>query len=141
MQHLTITLLTLLILSGCSQSSPDKAQQEKTQKISPTQAQISQVLGLLKSENTDVGDALYNDGGSYNWVVAVNGTGSWMGYASAMCNTLYEVGILGKDIPHESTIDHRLRVVNLSKFNETNGNFRKASLGSTDCKTWKMNKI
>jgi len=141
MQHLTITLLTLLILSGCSQSSPDKAQQEKTQKISPTQAQISQVLGLLKSENTDVVDALYNDGGSYNWVVAVNGTGSWMGYASAMCNTLYEVGILGKDIPHESTIDHRLRVVNLSKFNETNGNFRKASLGSTDCKTWKMNKI
>ena len=141
MKHLNITLLTLLVLSGCSQSSPDKAQQEKTQKISPTQAQISQVLGLLKSENTDVVDALYNDGGSYNWVVAVNGTGSWMGYASAMCNTLYEVGILGKDIPHESTIDHRLRVVNLSKFNKTNGDFRKASLGSTDCKTWKMNKI
>lgn len=121
--------------------SSDAVKEVKSQKVSPTQAQITQVINLLKSENNEVLDALYNDGGPYNWVVAVNGTGNWMGYSSAMCNTLYEVGILGKDIPPESTIDHRMRVVDFNKFIETDGHFRKSSLGSTDCKTWKMEKI
>jgi len=142
-------LVLLVIVLGVSYffsndsetDSTDIVKEVKSPKVSPTQAQITQVLDLLKSENTEVLDALYNDGGAYNWVVAVNGTGNWMGYSSAMCNTLYEVGILGKDIPPESTIDHRMRVVDFNKFIETDGHFRKSSLGSTDCKTWKMEKI
>ena len=142
-------LVLLVIVIGVSYffsddsetGSTDTVKEVKSQKVSPSQAQITQVLNLLKSENTEVLDAIYNEGGTYNWVVAVNGTGSWMGYASAMCNTLYEVGILGEDIPHESTVDHRMRVVDLSKFIETDGHSRKSSLGSTDCKTWKMEKI
>ena len=63
---LVVVLGVSYFLSDNSEPSPDTAQQEKPQKISPTQAQISQVLGLLKSENTDVVDALYNNGGSYN---------------------------------------------------------------------------
>ena len=142
-------LVLLVIVIGVSYffsddsetDSTDTVEKVKSQKVSPSQAQITQVLNLLKSENTEVLDAIYNEGGTYNWVVAVNGTGNWMGYSSAMCNTLYEVGILGKDIPHESTIEHRVRVVDFNKFIETDGHFRKSSLGSTDCKTWEMNKI
>jgi hypothetical protein len=138
-----------LLIIGCSETSsssdaaaPDKP---KIQKINPNQAQIDQVLSLLKSENTDVLQAVYNDGGVYNWVVGVNAPydaqGSWKGYASAMCNTLYEVKILGKDIPANTTIDHGVRVVDIDKFSDSNGSFRKASLGSTNCKTWKMSNI
>tara|TARA_B110000196_G_scaffold135152_1_gene117150 strand:+ start:75 stop:620 length:546 start_codon:yes stop_codon:yes gene_type:complete len=136
-----VIVVSYFLYDDSETSSSDSAQQAKPQKISPTQTQITQVIDLLKSENSEVLDALYNDGGAYNWVVAVNGTGNWMGYSSTMCSTLYEVGILGEDIAHESTIDHRMRVVNLNKFIETDGHFRKSSLGSTDCKTWKMNKI
>jgi hypothetical protein len=85
------------------------------------------------------------EGGIYNWVVGVNAPydsqGSWKGYASAMCNTLYEVNILSKDKPANSTINHGVRVVDIGKFNSTNGNWRKSSLGSANCKTWKMNNI
>jgi hypothetical protein len=114
-------------------------------KTKPTQQQIARVLGLLKSENTLVLQSVYNEGGIYNWVVGVNAPydsqGSWKGYASAMCNTLYEVNILSKDKPANSTINHGVRVVDIGKFNSTNGNWRKSSLGSANCKTWKMNNI
>ena len=116
-----------------------------TEKAKPTQQQITQVLGLFKSENTLVLQSVYNEGGIYNWVVGVNAPydsqGSWKGYASAMCNTLYEVNILSKDKPANSTINHGVRVVDIGKFNSTNGNWRKSSLGSANCKTWKMNNI
>jgi hypothetical protein len=114
-------------------------------KTKPTQQQIARVLGLFKSENTLVLQSVYNEGGIYNWVVGVNAPydsqGSWKGYASAMCNTLYEVNILSKDKPANSTINHGVRVVDIGKFNSTNGNWRKSSLGSANCKTWKMNNI
>ncbi len=135
-----LTIFFLWLGSDIDDSEQNTDKEEKKEKIerqSPSQAQISQILALLKSENEEVVDAFYNEGGVYNWVVGVNGTGNWMGYSSALCNTLYEVGILGKDISHDATIEHRLRVVNISKFIETNGHFRKSSLGSTNCKTWK----
>jgi len=45
------------------------------------------------------------------------------------------------DVKDNLTIDHGVRVIDISKFNSTNGSWRKSSLGSTNCKTWKMNNI
>ena len=44
-------------------------------------------------------------------------------------------------IAANSTIDHGVRVVDIGKFISTDGSWRKSSLGSTNCKTWKMNNI
>tara|TARA_B100000780_G_scaffold268972_1_gene227388 strand:+ start:525 stop:998 length:474 start_codon:yes stop_codon:yes gene_type:complete len=135
---LLISVVVWILSDGGDSSS-------STVKAKPTQQQIAQVLGLFKSENTRVLQSVYNEGGVYNWVVGVNAPydsqGSWKGYASAMCNTLYEVNILSKDKPANSTIDHRVRVIDIGKFNSTDGNWRKSSLGSANCKTWKMNNI
>jgi hypothetical protein len=143
LKNIILTLIAFGLI-GCSDSTSTPVE-PKPEKIKPSQTQINQVLSALKLENSDVVDALYNDGGSYNWVVGVNapfdGQGSWMGYAMAMCNTLYEYGVLTKGEPTSKTISHGVRVVEMAKFSSTNGNFRKASLGSCDCKTWKMNKI
>jgi len=143
MKNILFALMIFGII-GCSDTSTTD-NQPKPPIISPTQTEINQVLTALKSENSDVVDAIYNEGGTYNWVVAVNapfdGQGSWMGYASAMCSTLYEYGIINKEDSVSKTVMHGVRVVDIGKFSSTNGNFRKASLGSCNCKTWKMNKI
>ena len=144
MKRLMVISLTAIIFIGCSESTSTPVE-PKPEKIKPSQTQINQVLTALKSENSDVVDAIYNEGGIYNWVVGVNapfdGQGSWMGYAMAMCNTLYEYGVLTKGDSASKTISHGVRVVDMGKFSSTNGSFRKASLGSCDCKTWKMNQI
>jgi len=126
-------------------SSTEKVKAVKIVKVKPNKEQIAQVLSLFKSENTQVLQSVYNEGGVYNWVVGVNAPydtqGSWKGYASTMCNTLYEVNILSKDKPANSTIDHGVRVIDIGKFISTDGHWRKSSLGSANCKTWKMNNI
>ena len=126
-------------------SSTEKVKAVKTVKVKPSKEQIAQVLSLFKSENTLVLQSVYNEGGVYNWVVGVNAPydtqGSWKGYASTMCNTLYEVNILSKDKPANSTIDHGVRVIDIGKFISTDGHWRKSSLGSANCKTWKVNNI
>lgn len=139
---ITYILLISIVIWMFSYNSDDSS---SAKKVKPTQQQIVQVLSLFKSENTEVLESFYNEGGIYNWVVGVNAPydsqGTWKGYARAMCNTLYEVNILSKDKPANLTIDHGVRVIDISKFNSTNGSWRKSSLGSTNCKTWKMNNI
>ena len=142
---IVITFIAFIFSPNKDTSSSSDIKISKPAKIKPSEQEITQVISLLKSENTEVLQAIYNEGGTYNWIVGVNapsdGQGSWKGYASAMCNTLYEVNILSKDKSHNSTIDHGVRVVDISKFNSTNGSFRKSSLGSTNCKTWEMSNI
>ncbi len=136
--------LTIISPSG-DNLKPDNVKASKPSKIKPNEEQIAQVLSLFKSENDSVLQSVYNEGGVYNWVVGVNAPydaqGSWKGYASAMCNTLYEVNILSKDKPANTTIDHGVRVIDIGKFISTDGHWRKSSLGSANCKTWKMNNI
>jgi hypothetical protein len=125
-------VLATIFISSCSDN-----------RISPTNEQIDSTLKKLEEENEQVIQAIYNEGGVYNWVVAVNGAsspGSWKGYASAMCNTLYEANILS-ETNKNTTISHGVRVVDARKYMDTNGNFREASLGSADCKTFQMNDI
>ena len=142
---IVITFIAFIFSPNEDTSSSSDIKISKPAKIKPSEQQITQVISLLKSENTEVHQAIYNEGGAYNWIVGVNapsdGQGSWKGYASAMCNTLYEVNVLSKDKSHNSTIDHGVRVVDISKFNSTNGSFRKSSLGSANCKTWEMSNI
>ena len=68
MKRLMVISLTAIIFIGCSESTSTPAE-PKPEKIKPSQTQINQVLTALKSENSDVVDAVYNEGGIYNWVL------------------------------------------------------------------------
>jgi len=128
-----LILILVVFIYSCSQEN----------KMEPTAEQISTTLNKFESDNGEVLKAIYNNDGVFNWVLAVNGissTGSWKGYASAMCNTLYEVNILNSS-NKDTAIEHGVRIVDARKLIDSNGNFREASLGSADCKTFQMNDI
>lgn len=124
----TLVILITSLLASCG-----------AEKLSPTDEQIQATLNYIKTENSEVIlDAVYNAGGVYNWVVSVRTDGtSRKGLARAICNDLYSTGILTQE-NKSTTIDHGLRVVDAERFAATGGNFREASLGSADCKTFQM---
>ena len=88
------------IADTSEQSNDSSPQQETLRNVAPSQETIQATLQRLESENESVLQARYNEGGAYNWVVIVNratSSGSWKGYARALCNTLYETNILNEE--------------------------------------------
>ena len=144
--NIVITLLILaslffyLSFTGDEDKSEPKEAAPVVEAIKPSESLIEETLEKLKSENNQVITSFYNDGGIFNWVVVVNGAsspGSWKGYANALCNTLYDTGVL-TEANKADAIEHRLRVVDASKLKNSNGDMRGSSLGSSNCKDFSM---
>ena len=57
---------------------------------------------------------------------------TWNGFASAMCNILYQTGYAKKS----DKKSHVIRVVDGLTLQRTNYHWKKSSLGSCNCKTW-----
>ena len=122
----------------------DSSSEKSIKLIKPTDSKINSVVRAIETEFQSVYQVIYNSDGIYNWIIVVNDpnamSGSWKGYSRAICNILYEKNVLSKN-NLSTTIDHRVRIVDRTKFINTDGNFRRSSLGSTNCKTWEMRDI
>lgn len=57
---------------------------------------------------------------------------TWNGYASAMCIHLHNEGYINK----ADDKNHIIRIIDAGTLRRTDGHWRKASLGSCDCRTW-----
>ena len=141
---LAAVLIGIAIPSAYFYFTDDGTSYKKVPKLAPSSLQISNVKSAILNEFEAAEAVLYNSGGIYNWVVVVSdryaSQGSWKGYSSAICNVLYAEGVLSKSTLN-SVIDHRVRIVERSRYNLSNGNFRSSSLGSTNCKTWERRDI
>ena len=106
---------------------------------SPSSESIANTLEYLKVNNAEVVlDAQYNEGSPFNWVIYAEDNGSnRKGLANALCNDLYETGILARD-NLDASISHGIRIVDRALMMSTSGDYRSSSLGSADCKSFEM---
>lgn len=90
----------------------------------------------LFDQEKEVTKVFFEKGQSVEWKLAVNAssadlkTKSWNGYASAMCNYLYETGYINR------SKTHIVRIVDAKTLMDNGGNWRGASVGSCNCKSW-----
>ena len=121
-------LLVLPVLNACGGGAE-----------SPSSESIASTLEYLKVNNAEVVlDAQYNEGSPFNWIIYAEDNGNnRKGLANALCNDLYETGILARGTLDAST-SHGIRIVDRELMISTSGNYRSSSLGSADCKSFEM---